>query len=140
MNLKENVKQYDELKKQIEKKKELIETFKIDYTSKTESIVKDIKELEEKLNSTFKDIETELKEQFNKDKTVKKFYGGFAIQETKTVEYKEEDAFKWCKEKDMFLTYDKKSFEKALDGLTLDFVKKDKATKITVPKEIKLED
>lgn len=140
MNLKENVKQYDNLKKQIENKKEIIEAFKIDYASKTESIVKDIKELEEQLSITFKDIETELKEEFKKDNTVKKFYGGFAIQEKKKVEYKEEDAFNWCKSKDMFLTYDKKAFEKACEGLKLDFVKIDKEPSVTVPKEIKLED
>ena len=141
MNLKENVKQYDEVRKQIEKKKEIIAFHKIDYESKIGNAVAEIKELEEKLNTTFKDIEIELKEQFSKDKTVKKFYGGFAIQEKKKIEYKEEDAFKWCKEKDMFLTYDKKSFEKACEGLKLDFVKIDKeSVQVTIPKEIKLED
>jgi len=140
MNLKESVKQYDEIRKQIEQKKEIIAIHKIDYESKIGNASAEIKELEEKLNITFKDIETELKEEFKKDKTIKKFYGGFGIQEIKTVEYSEESALAWCKLKDMFITYDKKSFEKAIDGLTLDFVKKDRDTKVTVPKEIKLED
>lgn len=140
MNLKENVKQYDEVRKIIESKKEEITDRKKEYERSISIIVDQIRIFEEKLATTLKDIETELKEEFKKDNTVKKFYGGFAIQEKKKIEYKEEDAFNWCREKDMFLTYDKKSFEKACEGLKLDFVKVAKEPSVTVPKEIKLED
>lgn len=140
MSLKENVKDYDDLKKLIEAKKDIVELYKKEYEEKMVDIVSTIKELEGRLQGKFTLIETEIKDEFKKDKTVKKFYGGFAIQEVKTVDYDEAKALAFAKEKDMFLMLDKKSFEKAIDGLTLDFIKKDTTTRVTTPKEIKLED
>ena len=140
MNLKENVKDYDKIRKDIQTHKDSLSEYKKEYDDKVEGLNASIKVMEKELQDKFALIETEVKAEFEKDKTVKKFYGGFAIQEVKTVEYDEAKALEFAKEKDMFLMLDKKSFEKAIDGLTLDFVKKDKTTKVTVPKEIKLED
>jgi len=140
MSLKENVKDYDTIRKHIEHYKERLSNHKKEYDTEVEGINANIKIAEKELNDKFSLIETEIKDEFKKDKTVKKFYGGFTIQEVKTVEYDEAKALEFAKEKDMFLMLDKKSFEKALDGLTLDFVKKDTTTRVTVPKEIKLED
>jgi len=75
---------------------------------------------------------------------VKKQLGGVGVQEakTKTITYDKDLAFKWAKEKDMFLLLDQKAFDKAVDSLNLDFVtiKTGTENKATFPKEIKLED
>ena len=139
MNLKENVANYASLRIQLELKKEIVAQHKKEYEEKMEDILSTIKELEEKLNSNFSLIETEIKAEFEKDKTVKKFYGGFGIQEKKKIEYDPEVALRWAKDKNMFITLDVKSFEKAAEGMKLDFVKIDKEPSITVPKEIKLD-
>lgn len=140
MNLKENVKSYDSLRKEIEEKKELISKRKKEFESEIEGIVSEIKSAEEKLGETFSLIETEIKEEFEKNKKIKKFYGGFGVQERKNIVYDEKRAFEFAKEKDMFLMLDKKSFEKAVEGLNLDFVEVKNEVKVTVPKEIVIED
>lgn len=139
MDLKENVKLYDQKLKEISEKKEQIDDYKKEYEEKVSGLISDVKKLEEEVKTTFIDIEKEIKDRFEKDKSVKKFYGGFGIQERKVYTYDEKTALNWAKEKDMFLLLDIKSFEKALDGLDLDFVKKDTEKKVTIPKEIKLE-
>lgn len=140
MNLKENVKSYDVLRKEIEEKKELISKRKKEFESEIEGIVSEIKSAEEKLGETFSLIETEIKDEFEKNNKVKKFYGGFGVQERKNIVYDEKKAFEFAKEKDMFLMLDKKSFEKAVEGLNLDFVEIKPEVKVTVPKEIVIED
>lgn len=140
MNLKENVKSYDVLRKEIEEKKELISKRKKEFESEIEGIVSEIKSAEEKLGETFSLIETEIKDEFEKNKKIKKFYGGFGVQERKNIVYDEKRAFEFAKEKDMFLMLDKKSFEKAVEGLNLDFVEVKNEVKVTVPKEIVIED
>jgi len=70
----------------------------------------------------------------------KTFYGGIKIKEYSNIEYDEKEALKWAKEKDMFLSLDKKAFEKAVDSLDLEFVTVSKQPKVTYPKIIKLED
>lgn len=140
MNLKENVKSYDVLRKEIEEKKEFISKRKKEFESEIKGIVLEIKSAEEKLGETFSLIETEIKEEFEKNNKVKNFYGGFGVQERKNIVYDEKKAFEFAKEKDMFLILDKKSFEKAVEGLNLDFVKVKNEVKVTVPKEIVLED
>lgn len=140
MNLKENVKSYDVLRKEIEEKKELISKRKKEFESEIEGIVSEIKSAEEKLGETFSLIETEIKDEFEKNNKVKKFYGGFGVQERKNIVYDEKKAFEFAKEKDMFLMLDKKSFEKAVEGLNLDFVEIKPEVKVTVPKEIVTED
>ena len=124
---------FDEKKAVLDEKKKLFE-------QENESLVSEIKQLTEKIGEIKKSIEDFVIPQFKENKDVKKFYGGIGIQERKVVSYDEKQAFSWAKEKDMFLQLDKKGFEKAVDGLNLDFVEIDKEPKVTFPKVIKLED
>ena len=74
---------------------------------------------------------------------IKKLLGGVGVQvkKLKTISYDASKALEWCKAKDMFVVLDKKSFEKAVDSLNIDFVtiKTDTENKATFPKVIKLE-
>ena len=139
MNLKENVANYASLRVQLESKKEIVAQYKKEYEEKMADIVDTIKDIENQLASSFSLIETEIKVEFEKDKTVKKFYGGFGVQEKKKITYDFETALKWAKEKDMFVTLDVPSFEKAVEGMKLDFVTIDKVPQVTKPKEIKVD-
>jgi len=57
--------------------------------------------------------------------------GGIKIRSSQSVEYDDSAALKWAKEKDMFLTLDKKAFEKAAAGMGLEFVKIVTVNKVT---------
>ena len=74
-----------------------------------------------------------------KESGEKKFFGGISVKEYDILKYSDEVAESWCKEHDMFFKWDKKSFEKSVKSLNLDFVKVEKEPKTTFPKEIKLE-
>lgn len=78
----------------------------------------------------------ELGKAYFKETTNKNLVGGYKIQERKKIEYDETKALAWAKEKDMFLSLDKKSFEKAVEGLSLDFVTISKEPSLAIPKEI----
>ncbi len=140
MELKENVKVFDE-------KRKAIETIDSEIASIQEKYNAEISELKAKkdvivkeMSETFSLIESEVKSEFEKNPKVKKFFGGFGIQERKKFVYDEKLAFAFAKEKDMFLELDKKAFEKAIEGLNLDFVKEEKEIKVTTPKVIVFED
>lgn len=68
----------------------------------------------------------------------KKMLGGIGIRISSGIQYDEKKAFEFAKEKDMFLTLDKKAFDKAADGLGLDFVQSVEKKTVTFPKVIKL--
>ena len=70
----------------------------------------------------------------------KKLYGGIGIKQMKTLSYPADKALKFAKEKDMFLTLDKKAFDKVAVSLNLDFVESGTENKVTFPKVIKLEE
>lgn len=91
------------------------------------------------------DLEKELKQSLSEEALEeyqetgnKKFPGGIAIREEKSVDYEEDKAFEFAKEKGMFLKLDRKAFEKAADSLGLSFVEISKKPKVTFPKVIKL--
>lgn len=75
----------------------------------------------------------------NKLNGTKKFDGGFEIKEFKNLVYDEQVAFDFAKEKQMFIQFDKKAFDKVAESLNLDFVEIKKEPKVTFPKTIKLE-
>jgi hypothetical protein len=139
MNLKEAVAVFALIRTSLEAKQEELSNRKELFNKSNEHLMQEIEELKTKLNDVYGEIETDIKQKFNEDKSVKKFYGGFGIQEKKKIEYDFQTALKWAKEKDMFITLDTKSFEKAVEGLNLDFVKLDKEPQVTTPKEIKLD-
>lgn len=68
----------------------------------------------------------------------KKLFGGIGIQERKNLEYDQATAFNFAKEKGMFISFDKKAFEKVAESLNLDFVKSKTEPKVTFPAIIKV--
>lgn len=91
--------------------------------------------LKSQFDTTNADI-YELGKEYFKETTNKNLVGGYKVQERKKIEYDETKALTWAKEKDMFLSLDKKSFEKAVEGLNLDFVTISKEPSLAIPKEI----
>lgn len=85
------------------------------------------------------ELSSEALEEF-KESGNKKLLGGIGIRETETVSYDLKDAFKWAKEKDMFLQLDDKAFKKAVKSLGLDFVKTDKVASVTFPAKLEVSD
>jgi len=139
MNLKEAVAVFALVRATLETKQEELSKKKLQFEVETKDLVKEVQDLKDKLALCFTEIDKDIKSKFEEDNSVKKFYGGFGIQEKKKIEYDLEVALRWAKDKDMFITLDVKSFEKAAEGMKLDFVKIDKEPSVTVPKEIKLD-
>ena len=139
MNLKEAVAVFALVRATLETKQEELSKKKLQFEVETKDLVKEMQDLKDKLALCFIEIDKDIKSKFEEDNSVKKFYGGFGIQEKKKIEYDLEVALRWAKDKDMFITLDVKSFEKAAEGMKLDFVKIDKEPSVTVPKEIKLD-
>ena len=102
-------------------------------------LTEELTELEVRKSEIKSEIESNVLQKFKETKE-KKYYGGIGVREYKEIIYDYNVVFKWAKEKDMFLALDKKAFEKAVEGLNLDFVKFDKKPKVVFPKEIKLEE
>lgn len=86
-----------------------------------------------------KEIEVQILQKF-KETAEKKYFGDIGIKEYKEINYDKDEAFKWAKEKDMFLKLDDKAFDKAAESLNLPFVKIEKKPKVTFPKIIKIEE
>ena len=60
------------------------------------------------------------------------------MQEVKKLNYDEKIAFDWAKEKQMFLQFDKKGFEKAATSLNLEFVEETTTLRATFPSKIEV--
>ncbi len=69
--------------------------------------------------------------------THKKMWGGIGIQEKSSMTFDAVKALAFAKEKDMFLKLDDAAFKKVAPGLGLEFVKVEKVTAVTFPKEWK---
>jgi hypothetical protein len=136
-NFKEDVAKLKNLNEQIEKvlleKKQVYSEIEIKVSELTDKIVA----LELQKKAVVAIIEKSVLAKFEETKD-KNFYGGIGVKEYTNFTYEEKEALKWAKEKDMFLTLDKKSFESACKNLDLDFVTIDKKPKVTYPKIIKL--
>lgn len=131
-----------ELKNMLEKlnnDKENLKNLKEIFTIDTKDLVLKIKELEKGIKSLKEQLSEEGIQEFNETGN-KNLLGGLKIKEMEVVSYSEEDAFKFAKEKDLFLTLDKKAFDKSAKTLGVDFVKITKEPKVTFPSTIKLED
>ena len=91
-------------------------------------------ELDKQVSALKAELSTEALNDFNADPEKKKTrYCGIKIKESTGLEYDETTALNWAKEKDMFLSLDKKAFEKAAPGMQLDFVKTIAVKKVTFP-------
>jgi hypothetical protein len=131
-DLQEVIEKYDSLVAVIKEKQNEFNTMMlINFSSK--------KELELQIEALKDNIKVMAIGHFNETKN-KDYIGGIKIQETNSISYDDKVAFNWCLDKKLFLELDKKSFEKAVDSLNVDFVTKTKDVRVTFPKIIKLED
>ena len=127
-------------------KKEEVENLKAALKEKTEAFNAENRELidqlflaKEELNEVIADVRNFALFEFA-ETGEKKLFGGIGIREKTVIKYDEAKALEWAKEKDMFVQLDKKSFEKAATGLSLDFVKIEKDIQVTFPKEVKIDE
>ena len=100
-------------------------------------LIADRKDTETALAGIKTVLTAEALEEF-KESGEKKLYGGIGIRESPTLSYPADKALEFAKEKGMFLSLDKKSFDKVADSLGLDFVTTGKKTTVTFPKVVKL--
>lgn len=133
-----DVKFLKEFQDSLVRRKEILKQKKDQFEKDNIDLITSINNFEEGISTLKEKIEKQAITLFESTKE-KKLFGGIGIQERVDIQYDENEALKWAKEKDMFLILDVKSFEKAVQGLKLDFVKMDKKPKVTFPKEIKFE-
>ena len=115
----------------IKEKREVFEkTLEYHLTSK--------KALETDLNITKSQLTDEALTEF-KDTGKKKLLGGIGIREGSTINYDSKKALEFAKEKMMFLSLDKKAFEKVAGSLSLDFVTIGTKATVTFPKVVDCE-
>lgn len=137
--MKENVKNYKDILDLIKVQEENLASIKTAYEESIKPIVEGLKTLKEKLEVERAIIEEAAIKEF-KETGNKKFVGGIGVQERKTLEYNEQEVFNWALDKKMFLTLDKKAFEKVAENIGAPTVVVGKKTQATFPKEIVLED
>ena len=70
---------------------------------------------------------------------IKQRLGGIGIRIMKKLVYDNDEAFKWAKEKDLFLKLDVKGFEKVAKTGEVSFVNFEESTTVTFPSEINME-
>jgi hypothetical protein len=129
---------------EVKTKYDELNTLQDSIKEKTTEFEKSIEEDKQKLANLKKEIETietsisTIGKLYFQETQEKNLFGGYKIQERKVIEYDNDKALTWAKEKDMFLTLDKKAFDKAIEGLNLDFVTIKKEPSLTIPKIIKI--
>ena len=87
MNLKEAVAVFALVRATLETKQEELSKKKLQFEVETKDLVKEVQDLKDKLALCFTEIDKDIKSKFEEDNSVKKFYGGFGIQEKKKIEY-----------------------------------------------------
>lgn len=122
-----------------EKLEEYLKQKKQEFENSVKDLKEEIKQISENIDIMFESIDEEVLFDHKKTKETK-YFGGFKIKNYKSVTYDFDVAFNWAKEKDMFLTLDKKAFDKACESLNLEFIKIDTNPKVIHPKIIKLEE
>lgn len=137
--MKENVKNYKDILDLIEIQEENLASMKTAYEESIKPIVEGLKTLKEKLEVERIIIEEATIKEF-KETGNKKFVGGIGVQERRTLEYNEQEVFNWALDKKMFLSLDKKAFEKVAESINAPTVVVGKKTLVTFPKKIVLED
>lgn len=96
----------------------------------------------EQLVNAMMDLELEIREEAIKtyNETGEKKIGQIGIRIMKGLVYDEKVAFEWAKEHSLFLTLDKKAFERyAKDSDSLNFVGYDERVIATIPTKINIE-
>ena len=130
LKLKVVIEAKEKIDAEIKAKKEAFEE-----TLKAEKIIQE--NYENEINQLKSELSEKAIKSFEETKS-KTFIGGIKVQEVKKLNYDEKTAFDWAKEKQMFLQFDKKGFEKAANSLNLDFVEENITLRATFPSKIEV--
>jgi hypothetical protein len=134
MLAKETVENLKEVISSLKEKKEILKQLQEKFNNENKDLINEMVNLNTEVETQTAIVKYDAIEEF-KVNGVKKLVGGIGIRETKVISYNEADALKWAKEKDLFITLDKKAFEKSAESLNLEFVNVNKVIQATIPKE-----
>lgn len=137
--MKENLLNIKTMQEVVAETKKNIATIKEKHEKELQPLNEAIKTLEEKIEVEKEIINPIILEEFEKT-GVKKYEGGLGVQERKEIVYDEKEVFNWALEKKMFLTLDKKAFEKVAENIDAPTVETYNKKIVTYPKEIVLND
>jgi len=135
----ESVREYAAKKEEVENLKALLNKKREEFDAQNRELIDSLALAKEELNEVIADVRNFAIFEFT-ETGKKKLFGGIGIREKTVIKYDEAKALRWAKEKDMFVQLDKKSFDKAAPGLSLDFVKIEKDIQVTFPKEVKIDE
>jgi hypothetical protein len=135
----ENLKNIKTIQELINENEKQISTLKEKYEESIKPMVEALNTLKDKLEKEKALIREIVLKKFDETKE-KKYEGGVAVREYSKLSYDENEVFKWALEKKMFLSLDKKAFEKVAENIGAPTVVVMKKPDVTFPKEIKLED
>jgi hypothetical protein len=135
----ETVRIYAAKKEEVENLKAILNRKREEFDAENRELIDQLSLAKEELNEVIADVRNDAVFEFA-ETGKKKLFGGIGIREKTVIKYEEAEALKWAKEKDMFIRLDKKSFENAVPGLSLDFVKIEKDIQVTFPKEVKIDE
>ena len=130
LKLKVMIEAKEKVDAEIKAKKEAFEE-----TLKAERLIQE--NYENEINQLKAELSEKAIKNFEETKS-KTFIGGIKVQEAKKLNYDEKIAFDWAKEKQMFLQFDKKGFEKAATSLNLEFVEETTTLRATFPSKIEV--
>ena len=130
--------------RELELSMELLETqtanikdLREEFEETLKDLIEDKKDTEAVITNLKVELTLEALEEF-KTTGEKKLLGGIGIREGSTLSYPADKALEFAKEKGMFLSLDKKSFDKVAGNLGLPFVTTGTKTTVTFPKVVKL--
>lgn len=121
----------------LQEKRQQLDEMKADFEEANRELLSDISEAKDVIEDIKHHVREAATDRFL-ETGEKKLFGGIGIREKKLIAYDEKKAFEFAKEKEMFLSFDKKAFEKAAPSLGLDFVELTTEPQVTFPKEIKV--
>ena len=112
--------------------KDQLSTLKDEFARANKTLIEDLKEASDQAN-TAKEQVVACAEALYKETGNKKLPGGIGIRIPKVLKYELDKALEWCSSKGMFLSLDKKAFEKAAGDLDLPFVSQSDGLSVTFP-------
>jgi len=137
--VKESVQALAQLTNELTFVESMLSIEKVKYEESIKSLLAKKEEITKNIETQKEAVKTEALQEYIISNS-KKLYGGIGVQERNEVTYDEVAVLDWCKEKKMFLTLDKKAFEKVAENIGAPTVVVSKKTIVTFPKEYKLEE
>lgn len=137
--MKEKLKELQLASDELERITQEISDKRDEFNKEHEGLFEQQKQITETITGYKDTIKVDAEAGFKEDGK-KKRLGGIGIREYTILEYEDEDALKFAKEKDMFLKLDKKAFDNVAKTGEIEFVNINKKVTVTFPKKIILEE